>query len=216
MDREFLAPFLALVLLANVAGIAFVMSGRRVSFGTSLPSRVLSRRAVGPVRSPRAVGPVRLRLADLPVPTAAAWERVLAAATIHDAARGRPATVVAIRLVGLEIVATGDGAARAAQVGRLVRLALREATRASDPLGWDGADTFAVLLRGADARAAAVYVERAVARLRPWTGGAASPVQLVIDCVSPTVGADLHRALDRAELGLAADRSAGQLGSMPA
>ena len=198
MDREILAPFLALVVLANVAGIAFVMSGRRMSFGISRPIRVPSRRAVGQVR---------LRLADQPVPTAAAWERVLAAAMIHDTARGRPTTAVALRLVGLDTVAERDGAARAAQLRRLVRLTLREATRASDPLGWDGADTFAVLLRGADARAAANYVERAIARLRPWTGGAAGPVRLVIDCVSPTAGVDLHRALDRAELRVGVDRS---------
>ena len=207
MDRELLAPFLALVVLANVAGIAFVMSGRRVAFGTARPREFRSRRAVGPVR---------LRLADLPVPTVAAWERVLTAATVHDAARGRPDTIVALRLIDPGIVAGRDDAARAAQLRRLVRFTLREATRASDPLGWDGADTFAVLLRGADARAAAVYVERAVARLRPWTGGAALPVRLVIDCVSPAAGADLHRALDRMELGLAADRSVAPLRSMPA
>jgi GGDEF domain-containing protein len=207
MDRELLAPFLAMVVLANVAGIAFVMSGRRMSFGTSRPTWVPRRRAAGPLR---------LRLADVPVPTAAAWERVLAAATIHDSARGRPATVVALRLVGLEMVAEREGAARAAQLRQLVRLTLRDATRQSDPLGWDGADTFAVLLRGADARRAAAYVERAVARLRPWTGGAAGGVQLVIDCVSPAAHVDLQRALDRAELRLAADRSLALHGSTPA
>jgi hypothetical protein len=206
MDRELLAPFLALVVLANVAGIAFVMSGRRWSL-----------RSVSPAleRPPGADGRIRLRLADRPVPTAAAWEWVLAEASDRHARLGYPATVVALRLVRAGI-SDGDGAEVAVLRRRLVRLTLRAVTRASDPLAWDGGDTFAVLLRGADAAAAAAYVARARDRLKPWTSGASAPVQLAIGCVSPSVGADLQGALDGAELRLTADRSVALLRSMPA
>ena len=92
MDREALAPFLALVILVNVAAIAFVLSGRRLPRRSRRPERV-----------------------DAPVPNAAAWDLVLTAESSRRArlARlGRPATDVALELVGLDVIAERDGAAR--------------------------------------------------------------------------------------------------------
>jgi hypothetical protein len=89
MDREALAPFLALVILVNVAAIAFVLSGSRLPRRSRRPERV-----------------------DAPVPNAAAWDLVLTAESSRHARLGRPATDVALELVGVDVIAERDGAAR--------------------------------------------------------------------------------------------------------
>ncbi len=203
MTREILAPLLALVVLVNVAAIAFALSGRPWPLRPGRPTLArFARRA-----DPRVGAGVRFRLTDRPVPTAAAWERVLTAESARHAGLQRPATVVALELVGLDRLAEREGAARAALLRWLVLNRLREATQASDPVGWDGAGTFGIVLLGADAPAAAAYVAHLVEWLRPWVGGVAAPVQLAIGWVSPPVGADLHVALGHAQLRMAAHRS---------
>ncbi len=103
MDREALAPFLALVILVNVAAIAFVLSGRR------LPRRSRRPTPVSPRRVDTQLCPERV---DAPVPNAAAWDLVRTAASSRHARLGRPATDVALELVGLDVIAERDRAAR--------------------------------------------------------------------------------------------------------
>lgn len=122
---------------------------------------------------------------------------------------------MALELECLDLVPEQPGPARAARHLAGACIALRDVTRATDSIGWDGASTFRVLLVGAD-DGRCRYVRRVVAALQPWLDAQAAAVRLAIAWAGPTAGTDLRVALTRAESRLDEDRSRARLVAVPA
>jgi diguanylate cyclase (GGDEF)-like protein len=134
------------------------------------------------------------------------WRQVLGNEQNRFARRGRPVTLVAAELDGIDALAAWFGQDVADRLISPLAAMMRRSTRGSDVMARTGRTRFVAMLSETDETAAANYVRRVRSECDAWLESSGLAVRLVIGWAQPVAGGLLTDALRLADERLRADR----------